>query len=46
MKQELVKSISVSIQQLENEILSIKQEQKKLDSIGKSSENDQKRLEK
>ena len=46
MKQELIKSISVSIQQLENEISEIKQEQKKLEGIGKSSENDQKRLEK
>ena len=44
MKQDLVKNLTGSIGALEKEILKIKAEQGRLESLGKTSESEQKRI--
>lgn len=44
MKEDLVKNLGGSISTLEKEILQIKAEQNKLESLGKTSEAEQKRI--
>lgn len=44
MKHDLVKNLNTSIGTLEKEILQVKVEQNKLESLGKTSESEQKRI--